>query len=123
MAYRVTSPTIAAPISQIEDGALKHLAGKLGVLVLMLAPGLGCGPNVRMPRLYNPGPAGYQRYNAQQHSDPYPVPDAGPEVVGARPRGFQVPRPEVERSRQYYVEQGQPKFVAPAPQPTIYRGG
>ena len=102
---------------------MKRLASKLGVLIFVLAPGLGCSPNIRMPRLYNPGPAAYQRYNAQEYTDPYPLPDEGPPVVGGRPRGFQIPRPEVERARQYLKHHQQPQFVAPAPQPTTYRGG
>jgi len=70
-----------------------------------------------MPRLYNPGSAGYQRYNAQQLVDPYPLPDAGPEIVGGRPRGFQVPRSEVERARMYSHRRQTPRFLAPTPQP------
>ena len=31
--------------------------------------------------------------------DPYPDPNAGPEVVGGRPREFQKPLPEPVRSR------------------------
>lgn len=91
--------------------------------MLLLAPGLGCSPNIRMPHLFNPGPAGYQRYNAANKNDPYPMPDLGPEVVGGRPRGFRIPRPEVERSRQFLMQQKQPQFVAPAPQPMAAPGG
>lgn len=103
-----------------EDGTLNKLAGQLGVLLLVLSPGLGCSPAVRMPRLHNPGPAGYQRYNAVNYSDPYPLPDVGPEMDGARPREFQLPRPPVERARQYTYQHQQPQFVAPAPQPVAY---
>lgn len=95
---------------------MKQLAGKFGFVLLAVAGGIGCSPSVRMPRLYNPGPAGPQRYSAQTYADPYPLPDAGPEVVGGRPREFQVPRPPVERARQYLSSRQQPQFVAPAPQ-------
>jgi hypothetical protein len=102
---------------------LNQLAGRVGVFMLLFAPGVGCSPAVRMPRLYNAGPAGYQRYQASTYADPYPLPDAGPEVVGSRPRDFQVPRPPVERSRQYLIQRQQPQFVAPAPRPMVYPGG
>jgi hypothetical protein len=39
-----------------------------------------------------------QRFNASMH-DPYSDNDAGPEVVGGRPRDFQQPRDEPIRSR------------------------
>lgn len=94
---------------------MKRTVGLIGVLALVLAPGVGCSPSVRMPHLYNPGPASYQQYSAQNY-DPYPLPDAGPAVEGSRPLGFQVPRPEVERARQYYNQRGGAQFVAPAPQ-------
>jgi len=96
---------------------VNHVAGKFGVVALLLAPAWGCSPAVRTPRLHNPGPAHYQQYSATQYADPYPLPDAGPEVVGGRPREFQVPRPEVERSRLYLQSRQTPQFVAPAPQP------
>lgn len=99
-----------------EDGTLNYLVGRLSALCLVLTC-VGCSPSVRMPRLYNPGPAGYQQYSAANYADPYPSPDAGPEVVGARPRGFMQPRSEVEIARQYTQQRSQPMFVAPAPQP------
>ncbi|QDU56251.1 hypothetical protein [Aeoliella mucimassa] len=95
---------------------MNQLASKLGVLALLLGTAVGCNPSVRTPRLYNPGPAGYQRYQADHYYDPYPLPDAGPEIVGGRPRDFQAPRPEVERARQYTYERQQKQFVVPAPQ-------
>lgn len=122
LAYPAAVRTIAPHLYPLrEDGSLKSLAGKLGVVVLFLAPGIGCSPSVRMPRLHNPGPANYQQHSATQYADPYPLPDAGPEVVGARPRGYQVPRAEVERARLYTQQRQQPQFVAPAPQP-VYPG-
>ena len=47
-----------------------------------------------------PGPVRYQQNNASYH-DPYADEDAGPEVVGARPRDFQKPSAEPVRSRVY----------------------
>ncbi len=59
----------------------------------------GCSPTVRLPHLLHPGTAGYQRHNAEQF-DPYPQNDVGPEIVGGRPIDYQIPRSEVERTRQ-----------------------
>lgn len=44
-----------------------------------------------------PGSIQHQQYNATLH-DPYADNDAGPEVVGARPREYQKPLPEPVRS-------------------------
>jgi len=69
-------------------------------LIVSLA---GCGwfrsPETRLPRLYNPGSAEYQRYQAERVVDPYPLNEAGPEIVGGRPRGFQKPMAETPRSQ------------------------
>jgi hypothetical protein len=112
--------TIAAPHLASEDGALKHRIFHIGVVLALIAPGIGCSPSVRMPRLFGgaPGPAAYQQHNAENY-DPYPTPDLGPEVEGARPMAFTTPRPEVERARQYTNQQRQPQFIAPAPQPSF----
>lgn len=59
----------------------------------------GC-PTVRMPALYHPGPAGYQRANALQF-DPYPLDDVAPPVAGARPHEYDRPVPEVKRGQTY----------------------
>lgn len=96
---------------------MNNLAIKSALAVALLAPCLACSPAVKMPRLYNPGPAGYQRFQATQGHDPYPLPDAGPEIVGGRPREFQLPTPQVERARQFSRQQVAPQYVAPAPQP------
>ena len=60
---------------------------------------LGCGPRFGLPALFDPGPAEVQQRRAQRW-DPFPEPDIGPEVEGARPRDFQEPMSEAERSRQ-----------------------
>jgi hypothetical protein len=45
-----------------------------------------------------PGTLQQQRLNASVH-DPYADDDAGPEVVGGRPRDYQKPWSEADRSR------------------------
>ncbi len=65
----------------------------------------GCSSAVRTPHLLHPGPAPLQRGNAEV-IDPYPLPDMGPEMVGARPREFDVPRNEVVRAQQYLRSSG-----------------
>ena len=66
-------------------------------LILLLASvTAGCGyerPFARRP----PGSVDYQRTAAQLH-DPYPDPDAGPAIVGGRPREFQKPLAEPVRN-------------------------
>ena len=61
----------------------------------------GCSPTVRWPNLYHPGTAQQQRAEALVH-DPYPLDDAGPEIVGGRPVGYQRPVLEVERARMFF---------------------
>ena len=65
---------------------------------LVAVSAVGCGPHLRTPKLFDPGNAASQRYDAIYH-DPYPLPDVGPEIVGGRPRGYQAPVPEVARAR------------------------
>jgi len=78
------------------------------VALLSLASLAGCanlqGPFQRIPRDY----AYEQRYI--QRFDPYPENDVGPELVGARPPGFDAQLPEPARSR--WVGPGQ---LMPAP--------
>jgi len=78
----------------------------------------GC-PTVRMPDLYHPGPAGYQRAQALQY-DPYPLDDVGPPVAGARPKEYDRPIPEVKRGQTYTPKRpnlrpiAMPSFALPA---------
>jgi hypothetical protein len=58
----------------------------------------GCG--LRAPQWLRPGPERWQRERAAIH-DPYADTDAGPQVIGGRPRDFQYQRPEAVRSRQF----------------------
>jgi hypothetical protein len=61
-----------------------------------------------------PGTIQQQRLNASVH-DPYADNAAGPEVVGGRPRDYQKPWSEADRSRSWTSSAwGQPS-VQPAP--------
>jgi hypothetical protein len=76
----------------------------------------GCtSPYMRWPDLYHPGPANHQRAVAERY-DPYPSPDAGPEIVGGRPLGYQRPLTETEWGRRYARPDG---ALQPAPIPTL----
>ena len=67
------------------------------LLIVVLAVGFtGC--NVSRPRLRAPGTVQQQRANAMMF-DPFTDEDAGPEVVGGRPKDFQKPLSDTERSR------------------------
>jgi hypothetical protein len=57
---------------------------------------IGC--KVGRPNWWNPGSAPAQQHRATIY-DPYADNDAGPEIVGARPREFAKPRPEAVRSQ------------------------
>ncbi len=72
---------------------------KLVIMSVLLAQLAACSSSIRKPRLESPGTAPLQRHNAEQF-DPYPMRDAGPEIVGGRPLDYQIPVPEVERARQ-----------------------
>ena len=73
--------------------------------LLSLLPLLaGCRGYDPLGLWYGPhSPAELQQHQAQM-VDPYPPPDVGPEVVGGRPRGFQVPR---SQSRQLQLDRGE----------------
>lgn len=69
----------------------------IGLAALSLFVTAGC-PGMRPRPLQPPGPVPYQQFNATVH-DPYVDQDAGPEVVGGRPREYMEPRAEPVRSR------------------------
>lgn len=56
------------------------------------------GCNLYRPGFFEPRTIQQQRYSAVMH-DPFADPDAGPEMVGVRPRDFQVPHAEPVRTR------------------------
>jgi hypothetical protein len=66
------------------------------VLAITLASS-GCTQHLGRPQWGNPGTTEAQRQRANLF-DPYADNDLGPEVVGARPRGFQKPRAEAART-------------------------
>ena len=57
----------------------------------------GCKTEAK-PQLANPGSVESQQRRATQF-DPFPQPDIGPDVVGARPRDYQQPVAETNRAR------------------------
>lgn len=77
---------------------------------LLLPTCLGCANLVR-PNWFNPGTIEQQRLRAL-HSDPYPDTDAGPEVVGGRPREFSQSLPEAVKNQPY-------SFLDPYGNPTF----
>ncbi len=86
---------------------------RFGLAVCTLVALTGC-PTVRMPRLQDPGPAGYQRYNALQF-DPYPLDDVAPPVAGGRPQEYARPIPEVKRGQAYTPKRLRPPPVVSSP--------
>jgi len=71
----------------------------LATSILIFATLAGCA--LQRSPLADPGDGEYQRTRALIH-DPYPDPDIGPDVVGGRPREFQVPQPEPVRNILWY---------------------
>ena len=70
------------------------------MLPLLLAVGsIGCQTQAG-PNWAHPGPTQVQEARAIRH-DPYPDPDIGPTVEGVRPRSYDKPLSETERSRWY----------------------
>jgi hypothetical protein len=65
-------------------------------IAIVLSLGIA-GCRSAQPRFFRPGSMQRQQYNATLH-DPYADNDAGPEVVGGRPREFQKPLAEPVRS-------------------------
>ncbi|MEO1497765.1 MAG: hypothetical protein AAFV43_11505 [Planctomycetota bacterium] len=84
----------------------------LFALAVLVGAGLtvsvGCNSTVKRPSWLNPGNTSTQRYSAIVH-DPYPLEDAGPEVVGGRPRGYRTSVPEVRRGQAF----APPRLVTP----------
>ncbi|MGA2620889.1 MAG: hypothetical protein ABSF26_24975 [Thermoguttaceae bacterium] len=81
----------------------------VAVAAACTAAGSGC---LAPPRLLHPGTEKQQQARAQRF-EPYPEPDTGPPIVGARPPDYQYPRAEVLRVQPRLGEwPGQP---CPAP--------
>jgi hypothetical protein len=91
------------------------------IMVALLATSLvGCAQEMAslQQSFAHPGPAAYQRAQAIQH-DPYVLNDVGPEVVGGRPREYQIPVNEVERAR---LAATRPVGLTPIPAPAVVIG-
>lgn len=80
---------------------------RINLLVTAGLLGLVAGCSHPRPLLAPQGPIHYQQHNASYH-DPYSDTDAGPEVVGGRPRDFQKPNAETVRGR-WYVDNVAPR--------------
>lgn len=92
----------------------RHISGNLLLIVVSLAAATGCAYGTHYPKLRSPGPAKYQRGNAEAY-DPYPLPDLGPGIDGGRPREFAIPRNEVERAQDYSLVQAARRNMPTAP--------
>jgi hypothetical protein len=68
----------------------------LAVVAVLLAVNAGCG--LSRPRWLFPGTVNRQQDRAVAH-DPYPDNQLGPEVVGGRPREYQLGVPTPVRSQ------------------------
>lgn len=66
--------------------------------LLMVVGTLGCAGGQRMPDIFHPGTTSAQQ-NKSVRFDPYPQPNMGPTMVGARPRDYEKPIPETDRAR------------------------
>ena len=74
---------------------------KVWVLPIVVALCLAGCRGVHRPRLQGPGTAESQRQWAQIY-DPYPEGEVGPDVMGGRPRDFDVARAEPQRARIFF---------------------
>ena len=74
----------------------------IGVILLALLPA-GCAnsPYFGKPNIRHPGDVCTQQARARSF-DPFPERDSGPAVVGARPREYDMPRQEIDRSRRIW---------------------
>ena len=74
------------------------MSRRCALLLIFVIAVVLTGCNVSRPRLRAPGTIQQQRANARMF-DPVPDQDAGPEVEGGRPKDFQEPLTDTERSR------------------------
>jgi len=75
-------------------------------LGLVLLLGISGCKSLAEPNWLHPGSDPAQRCRALRY-DPYPENDAGPAVVGSRPREYQKELPETSRSRWFLGNWGQ----------------
>lgn len=70
---------------------------KRSVVLFAAASAISCLPGCHVNREFGPpGDMNTQRTRALLH-DPFPVNDVGPEITGVRPRGFDLPRSEIQK--------------------------
>jgi hypothetical protein len=119
--FQAGFPRVASPafISQLLAMRRIHALYVTAMVCLSLP---ACSSAVRKPQLAHPGPAAYQRANAEVF-DPYPENDLAPAIDGGRPREVGPPRNQVERSQQFLRSHGlRPRqevpFAAPLPATT-----
>ena len=74
------------------------MLGKRTCLVALLAACSLMGCATGQPLIDPPGTTAFQQFRASLH-DPYADNDAGPQVIGGRPREFNAPRDEPVRTR------------------------
>jgi hypothetical protein len=73
--------------------------GRIVLLLCCLTMTVGCGSAFGLPTLCEPQSASQKLARAKKF-DPYPDPNIGPEMVGARPLGFMNPREEPDVTKQ-----------------------
>ena len=70
---------------------------KRSAVLFIMASAISCLPGCHVNRDFGaPGDMNTQRTRALLH-DPFPVNDVGPEILGVRPRGFDLPRSEIQK--------------------------
>ena len=70
---------------------------KRSIVLFAVASLVTCLPGCHVNREFGPpGDMNTQRTRALVH-DPFPVNDVGPEIGGIRPRGFDLPRSEIQK--------------------------
>jgi hypothetical protein len=69
----------------------------LPLLFSLLGTLVGC-QDIGLPHLFDPSSASQKVAEATKY-DPYPDPTLGPDITGARPRGFLNPRPDPDASK------------------------
>jgi hypothetical protein len=64
-----------------------------------LVASAGCASTEPLGLRYGPHQKVDEQRRDAQMIDPYPLPSAGPDITGARPRDFDVPRSEPRRTQ------------------------
>ena len=69
-------------------------------LCVLALGGAGCSTTEPLGLRYGPHQSAEVQRRDAQVVDPYPLPSAGPDITGARPRDFDVPRAEPVRTQE-----------------------